>query len=128
MTELASLLDGARTATPDRRIESRDAIAAYGARGIEGVRPWLGDDVMAAFAVRVIEQAGLRGEPALATEVLRAARKKVPAGVTDDVLWALGRLRAASRPKPVPTAAPAPVAPARRALPRSASSCRRRPH
>jgi hypothetical protein len=91
MMELATLLDGARTAAPDRRIESCDAIGAYGARGIEGVRPWLGDDVLAAFAVRVIEEAGLHGEPELAAEVLRAARKQVPACVTGDVEWALAR-------------------------------------
>jgi hypothetical protein len=123
--ELAALLESARTAAPDRRIERRDEIAAFGARGIDGVRPWLADGILAAFAVRVIEHAGLRGEPVLAAKVLRSARKTVPAGVSDDVEWALGRLRVAARPKPVPTA-PAPAAPARRAIPRSASAARRR--
>ena len=96
VTELGALLEEARTAEPARRIESRDAIAAYGAIGIEGVRPWLRDEVLAAFAVRVIEQAGLRGEPELAAKVLRSARKQVPAGVADDVEWALARLRGAT--------------------------------
>lgn len=124
--ELAALLEQARTATPGRRIESRDGIAEYGALGIEGVRPWLVDGALAAFAVRVIERAGINGESALASKVLRSARTTVPAGVTDDVAWALQQLRTAARPKPAP-AVPAPVAPARRDSLRSASSSRRRP-
>jgi hypothetical protein len=110
--ELAALLEGARSATPERRIESRDAIAAYGASGIDGVRPWLADDVLSAFAVRVIEQAGLHGEPVLAAKVLRSARKTVPTSVVDDVEWALTRLRLAARPKPAP--APVVATPLRR--------------
>ena len=122
--ELTALLETARSASPARRIESRDQIAAFGALAIEGIRPWLTDDALAAFAVRVIERAGINGEPQLAAKVLRAARSKVPAGVTDDVVWALERLRAASRPKPPPPAAAA--APVRRDTSRSASSSRRR--
>ena len=122
--ELTALLETARSAPPDRRIESRDQIAAFGALAIEGIRPWLTDDALAAFAVRVIERAGINGESQLAAKVLRAARSKVPAGVTDDVVWALERLRAASRPKPPPP--PAAVAPVRRDTSRSASPSRRR--
>ncbi len=122
--ELTALLETARSAPPDRRIESRDQIAAFGALAIEGIRPWLTDDALAAFAVRVIERAGINGESQLAAKVLRAARSKVPAGVTDDVVWALERLRAASRPKPPPP--PAAAAPVRRDTSRSASSSRRR--
>ncbi len=122
--ELTALLETARSAPPDRRIESRDQIAAFGALAIEGIRPWLTDDALAAFAVRVIERAGINGEPQLAAKVLRAARSKVPAGVTDDVVWALERLRAASRPKPPPP--PAAAASVRRDTSRSASSSRRR--
>lgn len=121
--ELTALLETARSAPPDRRIESRDEIAAFGALAIEGIRPWLTDDALAAFAVRVIERAGINGEPQLAAKVLRAARSKVPADVTDDVVWALERLRVASRPKPPPP--PAAAAPMRREPSRSASSRRR---
>jgi hypothetical protein len=124
--ELTALLAEARSAPPDRRIESRDQIAAHGALAIEGVRPWLSDEVLAAFAVRVIEQVGVNGEPELATEVLRSARKKVPAGVTDDVEWALARVKATANPRPVPVAPPAPAAPVRRVAARPASSTRRR--
>ena len=124
--ELAALLEQARCATPDRRIESRDGIAEYGALGIEGVRPWLVDGALAAFAVRVIERAGINGESALAAKVLRSARATVPPVVTEDVVWALEHLRAAARPK----AAAAPVRgrprPARhRRVPPSSSRRRR---
>ena len=123
--ELAALLEHARAATPGRRIESRDLIAAFGALGIEGVRPWLVDGALAAFAVRVIERAGINGESALASKVLRSARTTVPPSVTDDVVWALQQLRTAARPRPLPVVAPAPASPARRAAPRSTSSSRR---
>jgi len=78
LMELAALLEQAQTAPRDRRIEWRDPIAAHGATAIEGVRPWLADGELAAFAVRVIEQAGIAGEPQLAAKVLRAARHARP--------------------------------------------------
>ena len=80
--ELATLLEEARTASPGQRIEWRDRIVAHGPDAIEGVRPWLADDVLAAFAVRVIEHAGLAGNDELASKVLRGARKKAPESVT----------------------------------------------
>jgi hypothetical protein len=125
MNELSALLEQARSAPPDRRIESRDPIAAYGPAAIESVRPWLTDEALAAFAVRVIEKAGLGGEPALAATVLRAARTKVPPTVTDDVLWALQRLKTAANPKPV-AAPPPPKAMPRPELTRAAAARRHR--
>jgi hypothetical protein len=122
--ELAALLEQARCAAPDRRIESRDGIAEYGALGIDGVKPWLVDGALAAFAVRVIERAGINGESALASKVLRSARATVPPGVTEDVVWALDHLRAAARPKAA--VAPVRAAPVRRDTSRSASPSRRR--
>jgi hypothetical protein len=122
--ELATLLEQAQSAPPGRRIESRDPIAAFGPLAIEGVRPWLTDDALAAFAVRVIEKVGIDGEAALATEALRAARKRVPEAVTGDVEWALERLKAASRPAPAP--APTPAAAAPRPAPRASAASRRR--
>lgn len=124
--DLTALLEHARSATPARRIESRDGIAAYGALAIEGVRPWLADGVLAAFAVRVIERAGINGEPALASKVLRSARATVPPGVTDDIEWALQQLRAASRPRPVATVVPARVVAVARDTSRRALATRRR--
>jgi hypothetical protein len=117
MSELASLLESAQAAAPDHRIEWRDRIAAHGADAIEGIRPWLVDEGLAAFAVRVIELAGSNGEAALATKVLRAARPRVPAVVVGDIDWALVRVKASQRPAattPVTPKAAAPARPVRR--------------
>lgn len=127
--ELVALLEAAATASPQRRIEWRDRIAAYGVRGIEGVRPWLGHPILAAFAIRVIARAGTNGEAALATQVLRSARATVPPAVSGDIDWALQQLRHRSRPVPRSTPAPtvAPSAkPVRRERPDLYTVARRR--
>ena len=124
---LASLLEAAQAAPPEHRIEWRDAIAAHGAAAVEGVRPWLTNPGLAAFAVRVIERAGLEGEAKLAAKVLRAARLLVPADVAPDVAWSLQRLKSAARPSAAAPVAPAAPAPVRRPPVRSAQAARRRP-
>jgi hypothetical protein len=129
LMELAALLDEAQSAPPARRIEWRDRIAAHGDRAIEGVRPWLADGVLAAFAVRVIERVGTNGEPALASQVLRSARPRMPSSVTDDVTWALQRLKAASRaetPRPPKAATASLAGAALRERPRLVMVARRR--
>jgi hypothetical protein len=95
--KLASLLEEARNASPARRIEWRDRIAAFGPRAIEGVRPWLSSPVLAAFAIRVIERAGAAGETTFAAQVLRSARTTVPPAAAADIIWALQRLRVTSQ-------------------------------
>lgn len=95
--QLASLLEEARGASPDRRILWRDQIAPFGRRAIEGVEPWLTSGVLAAFAVRVILRVGQQGEREAAAKVLRSARRRVPTQVQGDVDWALAALRLASR-------------------------------
>lgn len=127
--ELSALLSKAGTATPDRRIELRDRIAAHGAPAIEAVRPWLANPILAAFAIRVIERAGTNGEASQAVEVLRSARSTMPAVVKGDLDWALKRLRlriqptleTAHRPAALPrrSARRAPPAVHRRASARS---------
>lgn len=116
MMELSALLNEAETASPMRRIEWRDRIAAHGARAIEGVRPWLASPVLAAFAIRVIERAGTDGEATVAIQVLRSARSTVPPAEKGDIGWALQRLRLRSQPAPAtappPTALP-PIKPVR---------------
>lgn len=120
---LALLLEEARTASPARRIEWRDRIAAHGAEAIEGVRPWLADPALAGFAIRVIERAGNAGEKTLAARILRAARAGVAPAIAADIAWALQQLRATPvRAKPSPTA-PSPAAPA----PPNRPPSRRRP-
>jgi hypothetical protein len=115
--DLATLLEHARSASPAQRIEWRDPIVAHGADAIEGVAPWLADEVLAAFAVRVIEHAGLAGHEALAGKVLRGARKRAPESVSGDIEWALRRLREASRPQG--------ATPASKPAPKSSSTARR---
>lgn len=110
--KLALLLEEARTASPARRIEWRDRIAAFGPRAIEGVKPWLSSPVLAAFAIRVIERAGAAGETTLAAGVLRSARTTVPPAVAGDIDWALQQLRATSQPTGSSDPAPARAKPA----------------
>jgi hypothetical protein len=129
--ELTTLLQAAETASPMHRIEWRDRIASHGARAIEAVRPWLASPVLAAFAIRVIERAGTNGEAALATQVLRSARPKVPAAEKGDVRWALQRLRLRSQPGaatvPPPTMPPSAKL-VRRERPYLSTVARRRAH
>jgi hypothetical protein len=96
--KLEALLAEAQSASPGRRIEWRDRIAAFGDRGIEAVSPWLADAVLASFAVRVIDRAGVDGHAEAATVTLRAWRRRAPEGARSDIDWALKRLKAASRP------------------------------
>lgn len=103
---LASLLEKASTASPADRIEWRDQIAAFGPRAIEGVRPWLSNPALAGFAIRVIERVGAAGDPALAAQVLRAARTRVPPAVSGDIAWALQRLRDVSKARRTEHASP----------------------
>ena len=95
--QLASLLEEAQGASPDRRILWRDQIAPFGIRAIKGVEPWLTSAVLAAFAVRVILRVGQQGERQAAAKALRAARRRVPTEVQGDVDWALATLRLAAR-------------------------------
>jgi hypothetical protein len=128
--QLSILLAEAHDATPGRRIEWRDQIAAFGGRAIEGVQPWLEDPILAAFAIRVIERAGEQGQGETAARVLRAARRVVPAHLQSDLDWALGRLRVVMRPSPPPRSLPASlsdVVPPTRDLPRFTTVARRRP-
>jgi hypothetical protein len=98
--QLAALLDQARQAPPDHRIEWRDRIVPYGTQAIEAVRPWLASPALAAFAVRVIERAGEGGHGELAARVLRAARRQASPPIRHDIAWALARIRAAQRTPP----------------------------
>lgn len=127
--QLTALLAEARDATPDRRIEWRDRLAAYGDRAIEGVQAWLDDPALSAFAIRVIERAGEQGQGETATRVLRAARRVVPAHLQSDLDWALGKLRAVTHtvlpPRSLPASHP-DVAPPTRDLPRFTTVARRR--
>lgn len=126
--QLAVLLAEAHEASPDRRILWRDRIAAFGERAIEGVRPWLSDPALAAFAIRVIARAGEHGQADDATRALRAARSAVPAYLKADLDWALARLRAVTRLASKAQSAPPtlPGGPPVRERPRFSTVARRR--
>src|SRR3954471_6824793 len=72
--KLAHLLTEAQSASPGERIEWRDRIPADVDRGIEAVSRWLAYNVLAWFAIRVIDRAGLDGHAEAATQALRAWR------------------------------------------------------
>jgi len=54
VVELETHLAGAAAASPGKRIEYRDPIATHGLAAIAPMRQWLGDDRLAAFAVRTL--------------------------------------------------------------------------
>lgn len=70
---LSGLLERARTASPNARIELRDPLAAHGAAAITAVQPWLADHGLCRFAVRVIWKAGALGARDQAVAALREA-------------------------------------------------------
>jgi hypothetical protein len=105
---LVTLLARAEGADPAHRIDLRDDIAAHGAAAIEAVTPWLKVPALAAFAIRVISTAGLRGDREAAQAALRQARRRLDERLRADIDWALTSLKVA---RPVP--APAVRAPAR---------------
>lgn len=126
--ELSVLLKEAESSSPLHRIEWRDRIAAYGARAIQGVRPWLGRPIVSAFAIRVIERAGTNGETTLAIEALRSARSRVCPAEKGDIDWALHRLRLLDKQASATTRRTPPPPPARPVSgerPRRTTSARR---
>jgi hypothetical protein len=113
--QLAALLAEARAASPDLRIQWRDRIAPYGQRAIDGVKPWLTESQLAAFAIRVIWRVGERGEPQEASRVLRASRGRLSPALQGDVDWALTALKQSRHVAPEPP--PAAPASTRRSAP-----------
>jgi hypothetical protein len=69
--ELTHLLADAASAAPDRRHEFRDRVAAFGPRAIPAVEAWVAEGNSAAFAYKVLEAMGHRGDPILASDALR---------------------------------------------------------
>jgi len=95
---LASLLQAAAAAAPDRRIELRDAIAAHGDAAIKGVSPWLTDPALGAFAVRVIRKAVDADNVDVALACLRSAKSSAGSdGVTRDIEEAIKAIRPPAR-------------------------------
>lgn len=120
--QLAGLLEKARTADPGERIQWRDQLVPFGTKAIEAVAPWLTDQVLAAFAVRVIVRVGENGEPEAATKALRSARTRVPDTIRADLDWALTTLKTAAKQTADAELAPVP------AKARARTTARERPH
>jgi hypothetical protein len=102
VTELDPLLAQAREADPADRILLRDQIASHGETAIDAMTDWLGDERLAAFAIRVLERIGQGVQTRDAvTELLAAVdREELPphlVGDLDRALSALGRPKVATR-------------------------------
>jgi hypothetical protein len=76
--ELTHLLADAATAAPDRRHEFRDRVAAFGPRAIPALEVWVAEGNSAAFAYKVFEAMGQRGDPILAADALRRLKISHP--------------------------------------------------
>ena len=123
MKALEKLIAEAEAAPVSRRIELRDPIAAYGVEAVNAVEPWLKDEQMAAFAVRVLGRicgSGATGEAAdAAARMLRSAKRRASPAIAGDIDWELGQARAARlapaspRTTPPARAVAAPKAPRR---------------
>ncbi|MGI8999108.1 MAG: hypothetical protein ACR2GO_05310 [Candidatus Limnocylindria bacterium] len=74
MTEtLEQLVEQARSAPPNQRIELRDPIAAHGTAAVDAMAEWLADPQLTRFAVRVIGRVADLGERDAALSTLRMA-------------------------------------------------------
>lgn len=100
---LLDLLEQAREADLQSRIEWRDTIAAYGTEAIKTIRSWLGDPSTVSFAIRVVERAAAASGEAreLAVEALREVRGDAFAvSARRDADEALMRLGSRGLPRP----------------------------
>jgi hypothetical protein len=71
---LQELLAAAKAASPNERIDLRDAIAAFGEEAVDEIRPWLEDELCCGFAVRVLGRiAETDNHRQAAVDALRAA-------------------------------------------------------
>ena len=107
-TALDDLLAHARDASPETRIELRDQIAAHGENAIEAMTDWLGDERLAAFAIRVLERIGREPANRDTVEAVLAAvdRDELPphlAGDIDQALKAVGGPKGAPGRRGTPT-------------------------
>ncbi len=100
MTDLAKLLDEARSADPGNRITFRDSIAAYGRNAVPTMTAWLADPRLGAFAVRVLQR--IASEPEARADVVRALRSadssRLAEVVARDIASALDQLQPSAGP------------------------------
>jgi len=89
---MEQLIERARAASPNDRIDLRDPIAAHGEAAIDAMAEWLVDPELTRFAVRVIGRAADLGQPAAAVSMLDAARAEASPDQRQDIEAELGRL------------------------------------
>lgn len=99
MTEtLEHLIERARAAAPNDRIELRDPIAAHGGAALEAMGEWLADPVLTRFAVRVVGRVADLGEREAGIGVLRLAREEATPEQRADIDAELRRLGVVAEP------------------------------
>ena len=89
---LERLIERARTATPNERIDLRDPIAQHGEAAIHSMAEWLADPQLTRFAVRVIGRAADLGQRGAAVTMLSAARDEASLDQRQDIDAELRRL------------------------------------
>jgi hypothetical protein len=89
---LNDLIQQARQASPNDRIELRDPIAAYGDAAINAMAEWLADPKLTRFAVRVVGKAADLGARDHAIATLRLARGEATPDQQADIDEELKRL------------------------------------
>jgi hypothetical protein len=99
----------ATEASPEHRIEFRDAIAKHGDDAVDRVAAWLADPRMAAFAIRVIVRAAEFGSETRARSALQSGLATLDEPALSDARAALLKMGGArpprrSRDKPVDAA------------------------
>ena len=97
---LIDLVEQARRAGPNERIELRDPIAEHGEEAIHAMGEWLADPVLTRFAVRVVGRVADGGERDLALNTLRSAREEASPDQLVDIDAELRRLGVDGRAKP----------------------------
>lgn len=95
---LEQLIERARAAAPNDRIELRDPIASHGGAALEAMGEWLADPVLTRFAVRVVGRVADLGEREAAISVLRLAREEATPEQRADLDGELRRLGAVAAP------------------------------
>jgi hypothetical protein len=94
LNDLQALIKAAAAAPPETRIEFRDRIAAFGVDAVAAIEPWLRDDRLGAFAVRVVERAASYAANLEAVQALNGvATGTASERVMQDAAAALDRLR-----------------------------------
>lgn len=89
---LIGLVERARRADPNERIDLRDPIAAHGVEAIDAMGEWLADPVLTRFAVRVVGRVADLGDRDLAVNTLRIAREEASPDQRADIEDELRRL------------------------------------